>query len=95
MSDHDEPDIGASKARRHNAKHEPDVYGFEGETIDALYSALGEAIENGHASLLVHLGRDEDCHAEAILQVKSEGEEVGHYNVSYTCPPRPEDDCAH
>jgi hypothetical protein len=84
----------ASTARRRNMKHDPDVYGFHGETIGRLREALGRANGREGARLLVRLGRRDDGSPEAWLEVKVGDESLGAYNVSFNCPPWPPEYCA-
>lgn len=90
---HHYEDMKASAERRQNAKHEPDVYGFEGESLVELYRAIGQAIGSGDPAMLIRLGRKEDGSAEAWAHVKAGKKSVGAYNESFTCPPRPPEDC--
>lgn len=83
----------ASTERRQNAKHEPDVYGFDGKSLMSLRDELTLAIEFGEPRLLIRLGLAEDGSPEAWWHVKSGDKDVGAGNISYTCPPRPPEDC--
>lgn len=89
----DEKRMMESTERCRHMHHTPDVYGFQGESLRAAYVALGKALEKGDARLIVRMGRKENGEAEAWLDVKVGDERVGAYNVSFTCPPRPPEDC--
>ena len=83
----------ASTARRRNAQHEPDVYGFQGETIGRLREALAKVDGREAGRLLVRLGRKDDGSPEAWLEVKVGDESIGAYNASFNCPPWPPEYC--
>jgi hypothetical protein len=91
---HHYEDMKAATARKKNAQREPCVYGFEGASVDALYKSLGQAIGSDRdVRLFVRLGLDVDGNPEAWLHVKAGEKEIGFYNESFTCPPRPPEDC--
>lgn len=85
--------MNASVERRQNAKHEPDVYFFEGETFEAVRAAMNKAAGDKSPRLYFRMGRKLDGSPEAWVQVRSSSEYVGTYNISQTCPPRPPEDC--
>lgn len=84
----------ASVERRENAKHEPDVYGFEGEAFDEFLRCMKMAQGRKDRTVLIRLGLGPDGKPEAWWHVKADGEDVGAGNASFNCPPRPPEDCA-
>jgi hypothetical protein len=93
MTHEDHEAMKESTARRQDAKHDPDVYFFEGDTVRAVYVALGKASSAKDARLYFRLGRKADGSPEAWVEVRAGGEAIGTYNVSQTCPPRPPEEC--
>lgn len=76
-----------SAARRKAA--DPSVYGFEGKTVEY----VKEALERGGDKIIFKLGQKEDGSPEAWVAVKVRDQVLYAGNVSYTCPPRPPQDC--
>lgn len=87
-------DMSKSVERLQRSRRVPEVYGFEGDTLDSLQKALAATEGYPKRVLLVRLGLKEDGSPEAWLQVKSEDKTAYTGNISFTCPPRPEEDCA-
>jgi hypothetical protein len=84
----------SSVGRYKNAQLEPDTFGFDDrETLAKIEEALGIARRNPGAKLLFKRGLDADGNHEGWVLVKSGSTLLYVGNVSYTCPPRPPEDC--
>lgn len=89
-----EAKMKAAVERLRNSKHEPDVYGFDDpETLAGLAKALAAVSGQKEPKLFVCRGLTEAGEPDAYLVVKGDAgiEFVG--NISFTCPPRPPEDC--
>ena len=80
-----------SVERKHNARFQPDTFGFDAERVKVLYEAMDGMGDD--CTLLVKLGLSERGEPEAWLVLKDGGEVVYVGDFSWTCPPRPPEDC--
>jgi hypothetical protein len=93
MNYHDElRQMRESVARRERTSFVPDSYGFEGRTVEHVREALDKARDED-PRIVVALGIDADGNPEAWLVVKARGEVLYAGDFSYTCPPRPPEEC--